>query len=222
MKLRRYFPLTAIFLVLLLLAAPVRAAVLPPLGTAANFGVLAASTVTNTGATVVMGDLGVSPGTAVTGFPPGTVTGTIHPGDAVALQAQTDAAIAYNNAAGQACDVNLTGQNLGGLTLTAAVYCFASSAQLTGQLTLDGQGNSNSVFIFQIGSTLSTASSSRATPRWQSPAAQQRLATHQWQPPATRRGRLWACRRAAESQAGATRPSRSPCCSWDSASPSGG
>src|SRR5712691_1199168 len=77
---------------------------------------------------VVNGDLGVSPGTAVTGFPPGIVIGTIHAADAVALQAQKDAATAYVNAAGQPCDVNLTGQDLGGKTLTSGVYCFSSSA----------------------------------------------------------------------------------------------
>lgn len=158
MKPRKYLPLLALVLGLLLVAAPVQAATLPPLGTAASFGVLAGSTVTNTGPTHVVGDVGVSPGAAVTGFPPGTLTGALHAGDAVALQAQQDVTIAYNNAAGQACDQNLTGQDLGGLTLTAGVYCFTSSAQLTGRLTLDGQGNPNSVFIFKIGSTLITAS----------------------------------------------------------------
>jgi len=68
---------------------------------------------------------------------------------------------AYNSLAGQPCDVNLSGQDLGGLTLTSGVYCFDSSAQLTGTLTLDAQGDPNAVFIFQIGSTLTTASVSR-------------------------------------------------------------
>lgn len=127
-----------------------------PLGSAATFGVLAGSTVTNTGASIITGNLGVSPGTAVTGFPPGTVTGTIYSAGAVAGQAQVDLTTAYNNAAGQASTANLTGQNLGGLTLTPGVYTFSSSAQLTGTLTLNGNG----VYIFQIGSTLTTASSS--------------------------------------------------------------
>src|SRR5579863_772441 len=131
----------------------------PTLGTAANFAVLGASTVTNTGSTVVTGDLGVDPGSAVTGFPPGIVIGTIHAADGVALQAQNDVTAAYVNLAGQSCNVNLTGQDLGGKTLTSGVYCFSSSAQLTGQLKLDSQGNPASVFIFQIGSTLTTASS---------------------------------------------------------------
>lgn len=130
----------------------------PPLGTAASFAVLAGSTATNTGLTIVTGDLGVSPGTAIIGFPPGVVSGTIHANDAVAAQAQADATVAYNNLAGQACNTTLTGQDLGGLTLTADVYCFSSSAQLTGALTLDAQGNPDAVFVFQIGSTLTTAS----------------------------------------------------------------
>src|SRR5215210_5132829 len=131
------------------------------LGTAASFAVLGGSTVTNTGPSIIAGDLGVSPGSAVTGFPPGIVIGgTIHAADAVALQAQNDVTAAYNFLAGQACTTNLTGQDLGGKTLTAGVYCFSSSAQLTGTLTLDAQGNPNAVFIFQIGSTLTTASGS--------------------------------------------------------------
>jgi len=144
---------------MLLLPATIQAASLPPLGTAANFAVLGASTVTNTGGTIVIGDLGVSPGTAVTGFPPGSVVGTIYTGVASpAGTAQADALVAYNDAAGQACDTNLTGQDLGGLTLTPGVYCFDSSAQLTGTLTLDFLGDSTAVFIFQMGSTLTTAS----------------------------------------------------------------
>jgi len=159
MKLRTYLRPAALLLALPLLSpASARAATTPLLGTAGTFAVLAGSTVTNTGPTTVSGDLGVSPGTAVTGFPPGLVSGVIHAGDAVATQAQTDVTTAYNNAAGQPCNVTLTGQDLGGQTLTPGVYCFASSAQLTGQLTLDDQGNPSSVFIFQIGSTLTTAS----------------------------------------------------------------
>jgi hypothetical protein len=131
------------------------------LNTAQSFGVLGGSAVTNTGPTVVNGNLGVSPGTSVTGFPPGIVVGgTIHAADAVAAQAQTDLTAAYNTAAGLACGTNLTGQNLGGLVLTPGVYCFDTSAQLTGTLTLDLQGNPNAFFLFQIGSTLTTASAS--------------------------------------------------------------
>jgi Ice-binding-like len=133
----------------------------PSLGTASSFAVLGGSTVTNTGATTVRGDLGVSPGSAVTGFPPGTVVGgTIHAADALAGQAQSDTTTAYNSLAGQACTADLTGQDLGGKTLTAGVYCFSTSAQLTGALTLNAQGNANAVFVFKIGSTLTTASNS--------------------------------------------------------------
>jgi hypothetical protein len=132
-----------------------------PLGTAQNFAVLAGSTITNTGTTVVSGNVGVSPGSSVTGFPPGIVTGgSIHAADAVAAQAQSDLTTAYNTAAGMPCTTDLTGQDLGGLTLTPGVYCFASSASLTGTLTLNFQGNPNAVFVFKIGSTLTTASGS--------------------------------------------------------------
>lgn len=127
------------------------------LGTAQTYGVLGGSTVTNTGPTVIDGDLGVSPGSAVVGFPPGIVTGTTNVANAAALQAQNDTTTAYNFLAGQACGATLSG-DLGGRTLTPGVYCFASTAQLTGTLTLDAQGNPNSVFIFQIGSALTTAS----------------------------------------------------------------
>jgi len=160
---RPYLPLTAIVLVLsTVVLQTVSAQTAPSLGTAASFAVLAGSTATNTGPTVINGNLGVSPGSAVTGFPPGTVVppGTIHMADAVAAGAQSDNTIAYNALAGQTCNFNLTGQDLGGLTLIPGVYCFASTAQLTGALTLDARGNTGAVFIFQIGTTLTTASNS--------------------------------------------------------------
>lgn len=131
----------------------------PSLGAAATFAVLGASTVTNTGNSVLTGDLGVSPGSAITGFPPGTFSGTLHSADATAAQAQVDATAAYTNLAARPFDTDLTGQDLGGLTLNAGVYKFSSSAGMTGTLTLDAQGNANAVWIFQIGSTLTTASS---------------------------------------------------------------
>jgi len=124
--------------------------------------VLGGSTVTNTSTpTIVDGNLGVSPGSAVTGFPPGiVVNGSIHAADSVAAQAQTELTTTYNSLASAPCNTDLTGQDLGGLTLTPGVYCFSTSAQLTGTLTLDAQGNSGAVFIFKIGSTLTTASAS--------------------------------------------------------------
>jgi large repetitive protein len=142
-------------------ASPALAQTAPSMGQAASFAVLGSSTVTNTGLTTIVGNLGVSPGTAVTGFPPGTVTGgTIHANDALAIQAQNDLTAAYDALASQAFNTDLTGQGLGGLTLAPGIYRFLSTAQLTGTLTLDAQGNANAVFIFQIGSTLTTASNS--------------------------------------------------------------
>jgi hypothetical protein len=126
----------------------------PPLGTAGSFAVIGGQTVTNTGPSALNGNLGVSPGSAITGFPPGIVHGAIHKADAVALQAQKDVTTAYVQAASQSCNHTLTGQDLGGKSLTSGVYCFASSAQLTGKVTLSGGG----VFIFQVGSKLTTAS----------------------------------------------------------------
>src|ERR1041385_6471082 len=99
----------------------------PSLGSAATFAVLAGSTGTSTGATAITGDLGVSPGTAVTGLPPGTMTGTLHAGGAFALKAQGALTTAYNALAGAARTATLTGQDLGGgRILTAGVYGFAA------------------------------------------------------------------------------------------------
>ena len=133
------------------------------LGTAGDFAVLAGASISNTGSSVISGGhAGTSPGTAITGFPPGLVTAphVIHAADAVALQAQSDLTTAYNTAAGLPVTRNLTGQDLGGMTLTPGVYFFSTSAQLTGTLTLDFEGNSDAEFVFQIGSTLTTASNS--------------------------------------------------------------
>jgi hypothetical protein len=120
------------------------------LGTAGSYAVLAGSTVTNTGSSVLSGNLGVWPGTAVTGFfPPGMVTGgTIHAGDAAAAQAQQDLTTAYNAATGLPRTLTLTGKDLGGMTLTPGTYFFANFAQLTGKLTLNNLGNPNAALRF--------------------------------------------------------------------------
>jgi type VI secretion system secreted protein VgrG len=124
-----------------------------------SFAVLGATTVTNTGTTTVYGNVGVSPGTAVTGYTNDMITdGALHLGDAAATQAHSDMATVYAAAAGMTMTTILSGQDLGGMTLTPGVYRFASSAALSGQLILDAQGNPNAVFVFQIGSTLTTAS----------------------------------------------------------------
>jgi hypothetical protein len=128
------------------------------LRTADSFAVLAGSTVTNTGPSVISGDLGLSPGTAVIGFPPGAVTaGTVHGADAVALQAQSDLTSAYVDAAGRSSTATISA-DLAGRTLTPGVYTSASSLGLSGDLTLDGQGDPAAVFVFQTGSTLTVGS----------------------------------------------------------------
>jgi ice-binding like protein/Big-like domain-containing protein len=137
------------------------AAILPvSLGTAANFAVLAASTITNTGPTTINGDLGLSPGTSVTGFPPGQVNGTVHTADAVAAQAKDDLTVAYDDAAGRPTTATVPVE-LGGTTKTPGVYDSpAGTFGITGTLTLDAQGDPDAVFIFKAASTLITASTS--------------------------------------------------------------
>ena len=148
------------FCVLSLLLSQFSLHATPNLGSAGTFSVLGATTVTNTGDTVLSGDLGLWGGTSITGFPPGIVDGTIHQTDGVAQQAQADALTAYNSLASSTPTQNLSGQDLGGKILMPGVYAFDSSAQLTGQLTLNTQGNPAAIFIFVIGSTLTTASGS--------------------------------------------------------------
>ena len=132
-----------------------------PLATAGGFTVLGGSTVTNTGATAVTGDLGVSPGAAVTGFPPGTVSGTIHAGNATAAQGQTDLTVAYNDAAGRTTGVIAVSGDLTGLTLTPGLYKSTSSLAISGALTLSALGDPNAVFILQMASTLTTGPGSQ-------------------------------------------------------------
>jgi hypothetical protein len=133
-----------------------------PLGTATSFAVLANTTITNTGASTINGDVGLYPGTSVTGFGTVTLNGDLHVTDAVAQQAVVDAGVAYGDLQSRTPCMDLTGQVLGQTVGTAAdpllpgVYCFTSSAQLTGDLYLSGGGE----YIFRIGSTLTTASGS--------------------------------------------------------------
>ncbi len=143
---------------------PASFAVTAPTDSLACFAILGGSTIVNTGPTIVSGgDVGSSPGVAVTGFPPGIVVSpaTVHQDDLVAENAQLDLSNAYNYATGLLRTDNLTGQDLGGLTLTPGVHDFLSAAQLTGILTLDAQNDPDAVFIFRIGSTLTTASNAQ-------------------------------------------------------------
>ena len=130
------------------------------LDSADSFAVLGNSTVANTGNTVLNGNLGVYPGLTITGFSPGIVNGATYAGGSVAAQAQADVLTAYTALSSEASIQDLTGQDLGGLTLGPGVRNFSAVAQLTGTLILDAQGNSNARFDFLIGSTLTTASSS--------------------------------------------------------------
>lgn len=151
-------------LVLLVVANPLARGAEPtvPLGRAGDFAVLAGSFVTNSGATVIGDNVGVWPGTAVFGFPPGVISGTIHTGNVAAADAQTDLTIAYDDAAARStAPVTLAG-DIGGQTLTPGLYRSTASLDIaSGDLTLNGQSNSAAVFIFQIPSTFSTAAGRR-------------------------------------------------------------
>lgn len=130
-----------------------------------GFGVLAGTTVTNTGATTLDGDLGVAPGSAVTGFfpvdgGPGTLTGSVHTNDAAAIAAQSALTAAYNDAAGRTVNSIAVSGDLTGLTLTPGLYTSTSSLGITGDVTLDALGNPNAVFIIQAASTLTTGTGS--------------------------------------------------------------
>jgi type VI secretion system secreted protein VgrG len=139
----------------------------PILGTAQSFTVVGATTITNTGSSTVNGNVGLSPGSSITGFGSVTITGTIDQTNGAASQAEADATSALTALAALALPLtptDLSGDVLGTggtvLTLNPGVYIFTSSAQLTGTLTLNAQGNPNALFIFEIDSTLTTGSSS--------------------------------------------------------------
>jgi len=129
------------------------------MSTSVNYAILAGSTITSTGATNVTGDVGLSPGSAMTGFPPGLVVGTTHVNDASAVQAKLDLTTAYNSAAGRTLGPVSVAGNIGGMTLTPGLYKSTSALAISsGDLTLDAKGNSNGIWIFQIASTLTTTS----------------------------------------------------------------
>jgi hypothetical protein len=131
----------------------------PSLGSAQPFGVLAGATVTCAGPVgAINADVGLSPGSAITGFPTCTISGTQSIANARAAAAQGDLTAAFNALAGLACGTTISA-DLGGTTLAPGVYCSASSVGVTGVVTFDGKGDSNATFVVQAGSALTVAGS---------------------------------------------------------------
>jgi hypothetical protein len=151
-------------LALLTVSQPTAVAEVISLGEAEHVAILGGSTVTNAGPTTVVGNLALSPGVSVTGFPPGTIFGgSIHINDALATQAHADAFTAYTQVAGETLTTDLSGQNLGGMILTPGVYHFDTTALVDGALMLDTGGDPDAAFHFQIGTTLTTDPASTIT-----------------------------------------------------------
>ncbi|HCE46050.1 MAG TPA: hypothetical protein DET40_21095 [Lentisphaeria bacterium] len=134
-----------------------------PLGSCSHFAVLAGTTTTTTGGGTINGDVGLYPAGSQ-GIPPAQINGTVYNGDAIALQAQTDLTAAYNDAAGRTLDQITVSGNIAGQTLAPGLYWSASSVEITGDLTLDAGGDPDAVWIFQVGSTLTTAAGAPASP----------------------------------------------------------
>lgn len=131
-----------------------------PLASTSTIAILAGSTITNTGGTSITGDIALSPGSSIGGFPPGILVGTQHINDVIANQAKVDLTTAYNTAAGLTCtDIVTLSGNIGGLTLTPGLYKSTSTLSISsGDLTFDAKGDENAVFIIQIASSLTTTS----------------------------------------------------------------
>lgn len=154
-------PVAVLVAALVIPAVGLAATARPPLGTAAGYAVIANTTITNTGLTLIDGNVALSGPGAPAGLIPGVVTGTKDLGNAAAAKAQADVLTAFGSALAATPVHEMSGVDLGGLTLAPGIYHFGSSAALHGTLTLDGQGAANSAFIFQIGSTLTTGTGSR-------------------------------------------------------------
>jgi hypothetical protein len=134
------------------------------LGAAESFALLGSATVTCTNSSAVTGDVGVSPGIAITGFDPScTLSGTLHAQDAEAAAAHADLLVAFDQLGAAECETDLTGVELGGLTLAPGVYCFDTTAGVTGALTLDAVQDPSAAWIFQVGSAITTAPGSTVT-----------------------------------------------------------
>jgi Ice-binding-like/Bacterial Ig-like domain len=131
-----------------------------PLAGASNFAILGGSAITNTGATSITGDIGLSPGSSIGGFPPGILTGTQHINDNIVIQAKLDLTTAFNDAAARtSTDIVTLSGNIGGLTLSPGLYKSTSSLAISsGDLTFDAKGNADAIFVIQIASSLTTTS----------------------------------------------------------------